>query len=272
MVEPMYLCVAPEYQRTGVGRALMDMATQHCMDRGQSDGIFLANRMVAKPVACFRQYSRPLDYKRLRANDFVAIQGIDDTQVHNRTRVVLKPNSRYVVAEKTEANIALVHRMYCQYMETFCLHVVLTPQDIENYMFDSRYARTVLVYEKNQPVDFVTYNFYDLENTNKESDNLIRVANVLMYSSNNVRVDLLFMNILKQIAMDRFDMLYVTDMMHSNEIILSNVRPSDYETDPEEENASYDMQIIKTSKKLFVTAYGWGCEPMTQNMASWLVF
>jgi hypothetical protein len=126
------------------------------------------------------------------------------------------------------------------------------------------------------PVDFVTYNFYDIDNKenkeNKEGDNIIKVANLLMYSSNEVRPDLIFINILKQISFDKIHIVYMMDMMHSNEFILSNVKNADEDTDDDEEHATYDMNILKTGKKLFINLFNWRCETFKQNMISWLTF
>ena len=62
------------------------------------------------------------------------------------------------------------------------------------------------------------------------------------------------------------------DMMHSNTIILSNIKNADEDTDDEEENAIYDMNIVKTEKKIFMNLFNWRCEPFKQNMVSWLLF
>jgi len=93
-----------------------------------------------------------------------------------------------------------------------------------------------------------------------------------MYSANNVRSDLLFINILKQISYDKIHVIYINDMMHSNEAILSNVKNADEDTDDEEETAVFDMNIVKTSKKTFITLYNIECESLKQTMVSWLIF
>ena len=61
-------------------------------------------------------------------------------------------------------------------------------------------------------------------------------------------------------------------MPHSNKIILSNVKNADEDTDEEEENAVYDMNIIKSNKKIFLNLFNWKCNTFTQNMVSWLLF
>lgn len=274
ITEPMYICCQKKYRKTGIAKVLIDEVIRQSANLGIDQGVVCNNRVVSRPVARFRQYSRPLNYKKLREQDFVAVQGVDDDIAHNRTRINLMPNKKYVVAEKTEENIRTVHRLYNRYMESFNIHVVMGLNEIENYMFDERYVKTLLVFnDNNECVDFITYNFYDLINTTKtDDDNIIRVANILMYSSNTVRPDLLFINLLKQLAYDKIHIVYINDMMHSNEFILSNVKDADEDTDDEEENAFYDNMIAKTTKRTFLSMFNWRCASLKQNMASWLLF
>lgn len=279
--EPVYMCCAKKYKGTGIPKVLMDEISRQSLSIGINKGIFCNNRIVSRPVATIRQYSRPLNYKKLREHDFIDVAEVDDDIVHAKTKINLKPNRRYVIAEKTQENIDLVYELYNQYMETFNLYMVLTKSEIENYMFDNRYVKTYIIMsdeEPHKPLDFVTYNFYDIVdtniNTNEETgkDNIIKTANILMYSSNTVRSDLLFINILKQISYDKIHVVYINDMMHSNEAILSNVKNADEDTDDEEETAVYDMNVIKTRKKSFITLYNIECESLKQNMVSWLIF
>lgn len=277
--EPMYMCCSKKYKGTGIPKVLMDEISRQSLLTGINKGICGNNRIVSRPVATIRQYSRPLNYKKLREHDFIEISGVDDDIVHTKTKINLKPNRRYVVAEKTQDNIDLVYSLYKQYMETFNLSMVLTKTEIENYMFNDKYVKTIIIMSDEEdgpqkPIDFITYNFYDIVDTNAkpDTDNIIKTANVLMYSSNIVRVDLLFINILKQISYDKIHIVYINDMMESNEVILSNVKNADEDTDDEEENATYDMNIVKTRKKTFITLYNIECESLKQSMVSWLIF
>jgi len=276
------MCCEKKYRKTGIAKVLMDESIRQARLNGIDKGVFCNNRIAIKPVATLRQYSRPLNYKKLRENDFVEIQGVDDDTVHNKTKINLKPNRRYVFAKKTEKNIDIVHGLYSKYMESFGFRMVLSKKDIENYMFNEKYVKTYLVMSdtddpnspnESVPLDFVTYNFYDIINTeNKTGDNVIKAANILMYSSNEVRLDLIFINIMKQLSHDKIQIVYLMDMMQSNEIILSNIKSADEDTNDEEENAVYDMNIVKTAKKIFINLFNWKCESFKQNMVSWILF
>ena len=163
-------------------------------------------------------------------------------------------------------------------METFNVSIVLTKNEIENYMFNNKYVKTLLVMSDNnnesKVVDFITYNFYDLVNTNKKDgeDRIIKVANILMYSALNVRPELLMINVLKQISFDKIHVIYVNDMMHTNEAILSNVKNGDEDTENEEESAMYDMNLVKTNKKTFLNLFNIESSIYKQTMVSWLLF
>lgn len=273
ITEPLYMCSLPNYRNKGIARVLMDETIRQSNMMGINKGLFCNNQIVPTPIATIRQYSRPLNYKKLRANEFIEISGVDDNLAHDRTRVKLRPTDRYIVAEKTEKNIDIVHRLYTEYMKTFSLHLVMTRQEVSNYLFDTEYVKTILVLNDNKEiVDFISYNFYDIVNPNRENDNIIKTANILMYTSIATRVDVLFVNVLKHINMDNIHLLYINDMMHTNDAILSNLKLPNEDTDDEEENATYDLNIVKTAKKTFINLYNWQCEKFKQNMISWLIF
>ncbi len=273
ITEPMYLCCDEKYKKTGIANILMDEATKCSLSNGIDKGLFCTNYIVSKPIATLRQYARSINYKKLKENDFVEIAGVNDDDVHNKLRINLNPNKKYLYAEDNEANIDIVHRLYTQFMESFNIHVVMNKQEIKNYFFNNNFVKTYFVLNDNlDPVDFIAYNFYEIYNTKKLEDNIMKMANILMYTSNEVRSDLLFINILKQLAADKMHNVFITDMMHSNEFILSSVKNADYDTDDEEENAVYDFSISKTGKKYFINLFNWKMEDLSQNMVSWLIF
>jgi hypothetical protein len=273
IAEPMYMCCDEKYKHTGIANILMDEITRHSLALGLDKGVFCTNYIVSKPITTFRQYARSINYKKLKENNFVEIAGVNDDDVHNKMRINLNPNKKYVNAKKSEANIDTVHRLYTQFMSSFNIHIVMNKQEIENYFFDERYVKTYLVLNENaEPVDFISYNFYDIYNTKKSCDNVMRMANILMYSSNEVSPDLLFINILKQLAADKVHNVFITDMMQSSDFILSSLQHADHDTDDEDENAVYDLSISKTGKKYFMNLFNWKMEDLTQNMCSWLIF
>jgi hypothetical protein len=271
--EPMYMCCDKKYRNKGISRVLMDETIRQSMLFGVDKGLFCTNRIVPTPVATIRQYSRPLNYKKLRENDFIEISGVDDELAHNRTKIKLRPKKNYIVADKTDENVKIVYNLYREYMKTFNLHMVMDINDIVNYFFDERYVKTILIKdeETNKVVDFVSYNFYDIHNTNREEDNIIKTANILMYTSLKTRADIVLLNAMKQVSYDKIHLLYINDMMHSNEAILSNVKKADEDTDDEEKHACYDMHIVKTSKKTFINLFNWDCQKLRQDMVSWLL-
>ena len=274
--EPLYMCISDKYKHAGLAKVLMDEVTRVSVADGIDAGISCNNILVHQPVATVRQYSRPINYKKLRENDFVDIAGVDEELVHAKTRINLKPSEKYKVAEKNSTNIDIVHGLYAEYMKSFNLHLIMSKEDVAHYMFDERYVKTVLIYEENSennmPVDFVTYRIYDIINTNKTENNIVTAADLFIYSSLIVNVDIMFINILKHISANKIQIVYINDMMHSNDIILSNERNIDYDTDDDDENATYDMHILKTGRKYFIGLFNLRCETMKQNMVSWLIF
>jgi len=273
MTEPMYMCCSKLYRKKGLAKVLMDETIRQSSLLGLDKGIFCDNRIVPKPVATIRQYSRPLNYKKLRENDFIEICGVDDEVVHNRTRINLRPNPKYIVAVKNEKNIDTVYQLYNKFVKSFNLHMVLSKNEVENFFFNDKYVKTVIVNDENNlPVDFIAYSFYDIYNLGKTENNVVKASNILMYSSNETRADLLFINVLKQISADKIQIVYINDIMHNNEVILSKIKNADEDTDDEEENAVYDMGIVKIGKKTFINLFNWKCGTFRQDMVSWLIF
>ncbi|AYV77648.1 MAG: glycylpeptide N-tetradecanoyltransferase 1, partial [Dasosvirus sp.] len=169
MMEPMFMCCHPKYRKKGLAKVLMNEATRMASIDGYKYGIFCDNIIVPSPVARIRYYSRPLNYIHLKQNEFVEVSGINDEQVHDKTKIKLRPNKNYVVAKKTIDNIETVHKMYSEYVDSFSLHLTLTLKDVENYMFDSRYVKTIFVLDESEkPIDFITYNFYDIHNGDQD--------------------------------------------------------------------------------------------------------
>ena len=240
IVEPVYMCCMEEYKKTGIAEVLMDEVARLTINNNIMYGAFVNNRIVSKPITTIRQYKRPLNYKKLRENNFIEELDRDENLVHTKLKIFLKPNKTYVHAY-SEEHINIVYDLYNQYINTFHIHIKLSLDEIKNYMFNTNFTKTYIVYNNETPVDFITYNFYDIINTN----NIIKAANILMYSSNSVTVELLFINILKQLSFDKIDIVYVNDIMHNNEAILSNVINNNEDSD--EENAVYDMNMIKTN-------------------------
>ena len=171
--EQMYLCISDEFRSRQISKALIEELTR---TMNVDNSVFINNKIVCKPVATLRQFSRPLNYIKLKENDFIQIQSVDDELAHKKTKIVLKPNPRYVIAEKTEDNIKIVYDLYNKSMETYSLHVILDLKGVENYFFNNNFVRTFLIYDENDKVvDFVSCKYYDIVNDNDFMWSTLRV-------------------------------------------------------------------------------------------------
>jgi hypothetical protein len=273
LLEPVYLCCL---RNSNVAQKLINEVIKYGLLNGFNEGVIANNRETFKPLSTYRQYSRPINYKKLREHDFVDVEGVEDDVVHNKMLIKLNPNKKYKFAENTNYNISIVNELYNEYMNSFSFSRKLSKKEIENYFFNNEYVRTYFIYNNNgNIVDFVSYNFYNLHNNNCDEllpTDPIYAANLLMYTANKTRPDVILINLLKQLNKDKIDILYLNDMMHSNEFILSNIKSSDIDTEPEEQDAFYDNYIIKTSKKTFIQLFNRNYQPMMQNMSSWILF
>jgi len=269
MCNPQYLCCADDYKNHGITRVLVDEVARLT---NNNTGIFLSNTIIAQPISTIRYYTRPLNYKKLRENDFVEIGGMKDDEIHNKLRINLKPNKQYIKIEYNESMLELVYSMYCKYMTSFNVSMVLTKDELKNYLFNTKYVKTFLITSNNIPVDFVSYNFYDITNTQKTENNIIKACNLLMYSSNVIAPEIMFMNIMKNMNADGHEIVFINDTMNNTDIILSSVKNANEDTEDEEENANYNLNIMKTSKKSFMYLYNLKNQLFKQNMVSWFLF
>jgi len=269
MCNPQYLCCADDYKNHGITRVLVDEVARLNIN---NTGIFLSNTIIAQPISTIRYYTRPLNYKKLRENDFVEIGGMKDDEIHNKLRINLKPNKQYIKIEYNESMLELVYSMYCKYMTSFNVSMVLTKDELKNYLFNTKYVKTFLITSNNIPVDFVSYNFYDITNTQKTENNIIKACNLLMYSSNVIAPEIMFMNIMKNMNADGHEIVFINDTMNNTDIILSSVKNANEDTEDEEENANYNLNIMKTSKKSFMYLYNLKNPLFKQNMVSWFLF
>ena len=269
MCNPQYLCCANDWQNHGITRVLVDEVARLT---NNNTGIFLSNTIIAQPISTIRYYTRPLNYKKLRENDFVEIGGMKDDEIHNKLRINLKPNKQYIKIEYNESMLDLVYSMYCKYMTSFNVSMVLTKDELKNYLFNTKYVKTFLITSNNIPVDFVSYNFYDITNTQKTENNIIKACNLLMYSSNVIAPEIMFMNIMKNMNADGHEIVFINDTMNNTDIILSSVKNANEDTEDEEENANYNLNIMKTSKKSFMYLYNLKNPLFKQNMVSWFLF
>lgn len=277
--EPSYLYVSPDMRGTGLVKVIINEAIRQAVNAGCDVGSFCTDRIVPSPIATIRYYTRPLNYKYLKANDFVSVGEVDDDVAHDRIKIKLRPPKSVRIAENTDENVQLVHDLYVESMKSFNLHHVLSLEEIRHYFFDDRFVQTILYEDENgDVVDFLTYRYYDIVNTGRPTNpddkygNIIRATAIFAYSSNFFRSDILVINAFKVISLARHHLVYIPDTMSSNEIILSEVKVSDEDTLDEEEHALFDQHIMKSRKKQFVNLFNWSCPLMTQEMVSYLLF
>lgn len=277
--ESSYLYVSPDLRGTGLVKVIINEAIRRAVNTGCDVGSFCTDRIIPSPVATIRYYTRPLNYKYLKANDFVSVGEVDDDVAHDRIKIKLRPPKSVKIAENTDENVQLVHDLYVESMKSFNLHHVLSLEEIRHYFFDDRFVQTILYEDENgDVVDFLTYRYYDIVNTGRPSNpddkygNIIRATAIFAYSSNFFRSDILVINAFKVISLARHHLVYIPDTMSSNEIILSEVKVSDEDTLDEEEHALFDQHIMKSRKKQFINLFNWSCPLMTQEMVSYLLF
>jgi hypothetical protein len=275
--EPIYLCCDNTYHKTGLVVKLLDELARASSKLGVIKGIGCTTKVVGNPIATVRQYSRPLNYKKLRACDFIDAEDINDDDLHESLRILLNPNKRYVVAELTKENIDRVYELFNLHMLTFSVHPIFTIGEIASLLFNTKFVKTLLVHNSDgKIVDFISYNFYDLYHhdanyTELKPEQIIKAANILMYTSLESRPDLLLINVVKQISKDKNDVVYVNDMMNISNALLSKIKHGGDETDDEEVNAVFDMQFLKTGIKHHIIGYNFGCESIRQNMLYWMM-
>lgn len=268
--QAFFMTVKPEHRNKGLAKVLIDEVAHMSTMNKINIGVFCTNIIVPSPIVQLRHYARPLNYKYLHENKFILIDDIDQEFAHNRTKIKLKPDKNYIVANKTDENIQIVYDLYVRHMKSYNVHQIMTKNEVAHYFFDDRYVTTIIIYNNNAPVDFVTYNHYDL--INKENGNTIKCSNILMYSSIKTNEDIIIINVLKQISFDGYHVAFMSDMMGNSDVLLSSQKFADEDTDDEEQHSAFDLNFLKIGKKTMLNLFNWKCPLMKPTMVSWLLF
>jgi hypothetical protein len=71
IIEPIYMLCNKKYYKTGVAKVLMNETIRQSLLLGINEGVFSTTKLVAKPIVSFRQYLRPINYKKLRKHNFI---------------------------------------------------------------------------------------------------------------------------------------------------------------------------------------------------------
>lgn len=270
ILQPINMCFTSKYRNKGIFYLFSEKIIEQGLLNGYYVNILCTNTDIPMPIATIRKYFRPINYENLKKHNFIDLKDINN--INEIFKIKIKPNKNYIYANKTIENIKIVHNLYNEYMKSFHFNHIMDESDIENYFFNEKFVKTFIIYKDNKPVDFINYLFYSITNSKYTNNNKINIAEIFMYSSNNVRVDLLFINILKQISYDNNDIVYINDIMDSNEIILSKIMNAGQESDDENNQVYFDLNIIKSNHKIFINLFNWQCEKLQQNMISWLLF
>lgn len=269
IAQPMFLTVDPKYRKTGLAQTLMDEAIFIAQKTySVMSGLFCTNRIVPAPVARIKHFCRPINYRYLHEVHFLDIPDIDIEAAHNKTKIRLKPNPKYKPADKTEFNVNTVYDLYTKFMKTFNLHLVLSVEEVAAYFFADAVKTLIIYNDKNEPVDFVTYNTYDAI----DKDKTVKCANILMYSSLKTQEDVIIINTLKQMSADGIHVVFISDIMGTSDVVLSKNRYPYEDTDDEDQNMAYDVNFVVTPKRTFINLFNWKCPLLKQTMTSWLLF
>ena len=276
--ECIYLCCDKEYRKSGMSKPLINEAIRQAAIRNYNVGVFCTDRIIPSPISTIRYYSRPLDYKYLKTNDFTSVGDVDDDIAHDRIKIKLKPPKTVYIAEKTDINIDIVLALYNEYMKSFNFHNILSRADVEHYFFNPDFAYTIFYENEGRVTDFLCYRHFNIINTDRvvtaddKYGNTIRATSIFAYSSNYFRPDILIINAFKVISIRKHHLVYLPDTMGTNEVILSPVKKGDEDTQDDEENALFDQHIIKSRKKQFINMFNWESPVLSQDMVSYLLF
>lgn len=267
---PYYFVIDPLYRGSGMAKVLMDSVIGYSLKFGVDAGCFATNRIVSAPIVQLRHYSRPLNYKYLVDRKFIDIEDVDQEVAHNRTKIRLKPNPLYVKAESNEQNVRRVYELYERQRSNYYLSRKMSIDEIRNYFFNEKYCTTLLVHDdKNptgEPIDFISYHTYVVVGEDRME---IRCADIIQYSAQKTREDILIINALKQISMDGIHIVNMTDQQNNADVLLCGSHLANEDTDDEERTAVYDLNFIKSSKKTMINLFNLKGMLIRPNMASW---
>ena len=74
---------------------------------------------------------------------------------------------------------------------------------------------------------------------------------------------------MKCLAKDGVDILYTTDISHSSDFLLSQLK---YINDENSTSESFDLGFMKIGIDYFIGFYNWSHSQIQQNMINWIIF
>lgn len=245
--------------------ALIDEGIKRIIKRDGVAGVFTTSKYVPTPSATIRYFQRPLNYEKLFNHKYSILSG-DTKSLHKRFMEKVEPMDYYHRA--TIEDVPSMLKLYYEYMEKFNVYINYTQEEFAHYLFNPC-VNTYVMKKNGVVVDFVSY--YNLQQSIKDSDELINGAYLFLYTCTTEDVNIMASNIIRLASRDSSpDVFTATDVMDNSEFLLSNKIYPDEESGEEDYEKSYDHKFLKGTGKLHLNMFNISTSRMYSSQVCWI--
>jgi hypothetical protein len=255
------LCVHSSLRNKNIACLLMNEMSRILVQSGINSGYSMGYGCCPTPITTLRHYWRPFNYKKLKNNSVLEIEGSVES-MHNKFKInsdfINKDNNKII--KMTDEHILSVHKLYNQYKSIHSITINYSVEELQKMLLNSFVTSYVFLNDNNEVIDFVSW--YTLDNIvnpkHKQQSEVIKSGHLYLYSCNKSIVDL-YNNIFMLMSLDNVDLLSITDMSYNGETLSTHIVDAGEDSDIDSYTKSYLFMFIKSKYRTYLNFYNWKC-------------
>jgi hypothetical protein len=243
------LCAHTIYRKKNIAQILIDELTRFLnVEKKISQGVFMSNNKICKPVSIIRQYYRPINYNKLHQSNFLTIDG--NLDIINKKFIVKGDiNENYVPFNIEHLND--IFDLYNKYMSRYNMVCCYNKKEFENIILNPL-VKCYVILKDNKVIDFVSYcmiNYLCTDNI------IINAGHIFLYSLNNEYGENMMDNLVKIMGNNNIDIAITNDDMDINNMLLIE-NNDDKESDVESYDKIFEHKFLK-QRKTYLNLFNW---------------
>ena len=142
----------------------------------------------------------------------------------------------------TTENAQEAYDKLCEYQERYNIYEIYTLEQFIRTFLDNANISSFVIKENGVVKDFYSYHKYSL----KKNSDIINVAKMFIYTSNEITPLSLFKNAIIDASNENIDVFTCSDIMENNTVCYDNVN-----------------KFTQTKGNLYFNTYNWECPPIS---------
>lgn len=255
------ICSHPKYRKKGFLEVISNELIRYLnVEKYIQQGLFLSLNKISQPCVTLRKYYRPINYHKLVKSNFIKIDG-NDNIIHNKFSLPISEVSKnYIPMKKNHIN--KVYELFNIYKSKYNLCVYYNINELENILLNNNIVKSYVILDETNEniIDFVSY--YSVQyNCDNET---INAGYIYLYSLLNEYGESMINNLVKIMNNNNIDIIYSYDDKNNMNILLTEKKESNEESDSETYDKVYENKFIKKEKK-YVYLFNWETPLLTSN-------